>query len=170
MKNVFLLLVAAAPMASSAAMARSMPVLKFRGGVLPAAAIILSATPAQAAKGAAELVNCVGGANGFFGNVRVPAALLAGAALGQLWSAPDSKRGPWVKPAFTLAVAMTVLCEFLVILISTAASTHLMTGAFNPMATSTMAFMMREMELHFVACRFNVCRISWSRPPLGLVE
>ena len=96
------------------------------------------------------------GASGFFGNVRVPAALLAGAALGQLGAAPDGKdRGKWVKPAFILAVAMTILCEFLVVLISTAASTHLMTGAFNPMATSTMAFLMREMELHFVACRFN---------------
>ena len=131
--------------------------LKFRGGatLLPAAAALLSATPAHAAK-ASELVNCVGGAQGFFGNVRVPAALLAGAALGQLWASPDNKqRATWLQPAFSVAVALTVLCELLVVLISTAASTHLLTGAFDPMATSTMAFLLREMELHWVACRFN---------------
>jgi hypothetical protein len=134
-----------------------LPSLKFRGGAAPAFLLLSSATPAAAA-GTASLVNCVAGANGFFANVRVPAALLAGAALGQLWAAPvvSEQRPQWLRPLFSMLVAMTVACEMLVVLISTAAVTQLMNvGAFNPLATDTMHFLIREMELHFVSCRLN---------------
>lgn len=150
---------------------RRIPTLKFRGGsnvaaaapfklrggssAAAAAASFLVAGPAYAAS-SPQLVNCFAGASSFFGNVRVPAALLAGAALQQFWASPEGgKRGGWLKPVFAVLVALTIVCEFLVLLVATAASTHLMQGTVNPMATSTMAFLMQNMELEYIACRFN---------------
>jgi hypothetical protein len=88
--------------------------------------------------------------------------LLTGAAIGQLWTNVDDKRGGKKVPViFTCLVAASVACELLVVFISTAISTKMMGSAFDPMATSPLALLMREFELPFIACR-------GTRPAIGL--
>lgn len=137
----------------------SRPTLRLRGGAISAASLLLATAGADAAAAASpsyHLTNCAAGAAAFFGNVRIPAALLTGAAIGQLWTNVDDKRGGKKVPViFTCLVAASVACELLVVFISTAISTKMMGSAFDPMATSPLALLMREFELPFIACRVH---------------
>jgi len=126
--------------------------LLLRGGAMLAP--LLAANPAMAAD-AAALVNCVGPAGGFFGNVRVPAALLAGATLGQAFAKPDESRGKWLPTAFSLLMITSLIMEVMVVFASTATATRLLGGGFDPMATNAIAFLTREFEMPFVFCRFT---------------
>ena len=152
--NVLLLL--SPTYAASLRAARMLPNLaRFRGGSAAGAAALLLATPAAAAGATpfVPLINCVGPASGFFGNVRVPAALLAGASIGQLFGSPDKSRGKWVPKAYTMLIAFTVMAEIFVVFVSTATGTRLLGGGFDPMAADALAFLIREFEGPFVACR-----------------
>ena len=132
------------PLFASAANAHhALPALRLRGGVLPVTMLV--ASPAAAAAPAA-LTNCVGPATGFFGNVRTPAALLTGAALGMLWTQVDSKRGRWVPLLFAVLVVVTIACEMSVVFISTSTAVRLSAGGFDPMATDAIAFLIRELK------------------------
>jgi len=113
-----------------------------------------AATPAVAGTTAASLINCVGGASSFFGNIRVPAALLAGASLGQMFAATDESRGKWVPSLFSVLTALTAMLEIGVVFTSTATATALLGGGFNPMAVDPISFLVREFELPFVYSRF----------------
>ena len=135
-------------------------IARIRGGaarttLLPAAAagLLFAATPAQAAAATPALVNCVAGASGFFGNVRVPAALLAGASLGQLFTKCDETRGKWVPSAYAILMALTVVAEVYVVFVATAQATRLLGGGFDPMATDALDFLIREFEFAFVSTR-----------------
>jgi len=154
--SYFFLLAAASAMSLRTMRPRMQPknIGRFRGGAAAGAALLF-ATPAAAA-GATPfipLINCVGAASGFFGNVRVPAALLAGASLGQLFATPDKSRGKWLPALFSMLIAFTVMAEIFVVFVSTATATRLMGGGFDPMATDGFAFLLREFEPSFVACR-----------------
>ena len=102
-----------------------------------------------------SIVNCTASANGFFGNVRIPAALLSGVAMGQLYAKAEAPHCPkWVPGAFSALVALTVMCELWVVATSTIASTKLsLLGGFNPMATDPTSFLIREMEFQYVSVR-----------------
>ena len=164
---------------------------RMRGGAISAASFLAIASAGADAAAAASpsyhLTNCAAGAAGFFGNVRIPAALLTGAAIGQLWTHLDDKvslvpnpallvlcdncgpcssshgplirvsvqRGKRVPIIFNILVALSVACEISVVFFSTAISTKMMGSAFDPMATSALALLIREFELPFVACRVH---------------
>lgn len=128
--------------------------LLLRGGT--ALGPMLMATPAAAVTGGVplpKLVNCVGGAASFFANVRLPAALLAGASIGQLFVKVEDRRGKWVQMAFTISMIVTTMLELSVVFVSTASGTRLLAGGFDPMAYDALAFLVREFELPFTLCR-----------------
>ena len=164
MRRSALVLIALALSVTDAAVLQAlkrMPALRMRGGaVFPAASFILAQVgPAAAAAPQATyaLTNCAAGAAGFFGNVRIPAALLTGAALGQLWTTLDDKRGKAIPVIFTILTAFSIACELSVVFFSTVASTKMMGNAFDPMATSALALLVREFEFAFVSCRVHFC-------------
>ena len=145
--NVLLLLSPAC--AASVRTARMLPnFTRFCGRSAAGAAALLLATPAAAADAtpSVPLINCAGPASGFFGNVRVPAALLAGASLGQLFGSPDKSRGKWVPKVYTMLIAFTVMAEIFVVFVSTATGTRLVGGGFDPMAADALEFLIREFE------------------------
>jgi len=87
--------------------------------------------------------------------VRIPAALLTGAAIGQLFTTLDDKRGKMVPILFTLLSALAVSCELSVVFFSTAISTRLLGGGFDPMATDALTMLIREFEFPFLFCRVH---------------
>jgi len=101
-------------------------------------------------------------AAGFFNNIRVPAALLSGAALGQAFAmqkidddkfdTPSWKR---LRTLYTTLMVISVASELLTVLMSTSASTHILAGNFDPMAESCIAMLKREFEWNLVAVQFN---------------
>ena len=135
----FTLVLCALPLADAT---RATPRLRapfiLRGGAVLGP--LLLATPAVAGTTAASLINCVGGASSFFGNIRVPAALLAGASLGQMFAATDESRGKWVPSVFSVLTALTAMLEIGVVFTSTATATALLGGGFNPMAVDPISF------------------------------
>ena len=163
-------LAAAADAATVRARRPAIKLLSLRGGSVLGP--LLLATPVGAAgMGPTQfpkMIDCVGAASGFFGNVRVPAALLTGAALGQLFSKPDDSRGKWVKDLFAVMMAITAMMEMVsrlqtaaliphvltrfslrhcfqsVVFVSTATATRLMGGGFDPIATDAISFLIRE--------------------------
>ena len=138
-----------------------MPALRMRGGaVFPAAASFLLAHVGQATAATQPsyvMTNCAAGAAGFFGNVRIPAALLTGAALGQAWTTLDDRRGKHLPVIFTALTIFAAACELSVVFFSTVASTKILGQTFDPMATSAIALLMREFEFAFVSCRVHFC-------------
>ena len=134
-------------------------ITRIRGGarntLFPAAAagLLFAATPATAAAATPALVNCVAGASGFFGNVRVPAALLAGASLGQLFTKCEETRGKWVPSAYAILMALTVVSEVYVVFVATATATRLLGGGYDPMAADALKFLIREFEFAYVTTR-----------------
>ena len=123
-----------------------------RGGAVLAP--LLMASPAVAGTSAATLINGVGGASSFFGNVRVPAALLAGASLEQMFAKPDDSRGKWVPGLFSVLTALTAMLEISVVFVSTNSGTALLGGGFDPMAADPISFLIREFECPYVYSRF----------------
>ncbi len=151
--------IAMSPLSSSLLNVQTLPLLaRFRGGATAASLLVIASAGADAAVGVSpsyHLTNCAAGASAFFGNVRIPAALLTGAAIGQLWTNLDDKRGKRVPAIFNILVALSVTCEMSVVFFSTAISTKMMGSAFDPMASSALALLIREFELPFVACRVH---------------
>jgi len=139
-------------------------VLEMRGGEfvdaakisLLATALLANASPAaaQAATSSVELVNCVGGASGFFGGVRVPCSLLAGASLGQLGTVVGKEK-ELPDTAYKTLMGYTFTVCMMVLTVSTAMGTRLHGSVADPMAANTLAFLVREYELPFLACRMG---------------
>ena len=126
----------------------------------------------------------------FFTSTRIPAALIAGNSLFSLFSmskqmrqSNDEKKNSDIKfnkPRFlalflyhglTLASLMLSLN---VVVVSTAASNSLITGSYNPMATSAFEFLKREMayEYYMVKWSFYVSILCFLQSTLcrALVE
>jgi len=161
--------------ATPVALKSPMPLVKaLRGGggvsvprrplsvLLPSiAAFILASSPASAAAAAANQVNCVGPAAAFFSNIRTPAALVAGAALGNLWvqigpTTKDPKLAKRYQTIYSILMINAVILEFSTVCYATATDVRLMSGGYSsPMASSTLEFLQRELELPFVACRLH---------------
>ena len=134
---------------------------RVRGGVIPLLAPLFgAAAPATAAAATAattgQLVDCVAGAGAFFGNVRLPAVLLTGAAIPQLFVKIDGhERGKWVQCVYTILMSTALCFEIAVIFIATASATRLLGGGFDRMATDPIAFLVREFEFAYLGCRFQ---------------
>lgn len=103
-------------------------------------------------------MNCAAAAAGVFGNVRIPAMLLAGAAMGQLWTKLGNDDGnddhPVLNTVYTLALSLTVVVEFLAVFLGTAMGVRLYAGGFDPMAANAVALLVREFELPYICVRF----------------
>uniref|UniRef100_A0A7S2XCG0 Uncharacterized protein n=1 Tax=Lotharella oceanica TaxID=641309 RepID=A0A7S2XCG0_9EUKA len=112
---------------------------------------------------APALKNCVGEASGFFANLRIPAALIASAAMGQIWtdikdpkdSPEGKKRAEKLRVLFTALMSLTVAVQLNVVFMTTATSVQLMGGGFNPMATDAISFLEREFPYPYMATRFE---------------
>ena len=104
-----------------------------------------------------------GAALAFFNNVRVPAALIAGANLSSLFSfvklvnaeKKASRLQNWMVQLFHFLCFNSLLSSISVIVTSTAASTTLMLGDHNGMAESAYDFLNREMRYEFVTTRWS---------------
>ena len=119
----------------------------------PAAATALSA----GAHAAPALVNCVGSAAGFFGNVRTPAALLAGAALGNLWISVKSEGASESQSnLYTLLIALTVALQFGCVFVATAAGVQVCTFIY---LSSPMVFRLGKGVLTHVAMATQACSV-----------
>lgn len=99
-------------------------------------------------------------AAGVLGNVRIPAALIGGAGIAQLFAqinAADSTDSPrkksMLQSTYTKLVAFTICCELTTVFVSTSTSVRLMAGGFNPMATTAVDLLVREFELNYLAVR-----------------
>lgn len=86
--------------------------------MLALAATLRVASDPVAAVGASApvLANQAATAAGIFHNVRLPAAVLAGAGIGQLWAQIDTENariltGAQAQSTYTKLVAITVCCE-----------------------------------------------------------
>jgi len=102
-------------------------------------------------------ISCVAAASGFFSNIRTPAALVAGAALGNVWvQIPDQSKNKRLQTMYSILMMLAVILEFSTVFCATASDVRIMSGLYSsPMAKSTVAFLKREMELPFVAVRLN---------------
>lgn len=131
--------------------------------MLPAAvatsgASLFSETKLHAA--APLLKDCTQGAVGFFGSARVPATLVAGSALATLFALASnvaSERPKKEEAILRRVDAMMALYSFLLavtaVILSTTASTTLLLGKHDPMATDVYHFLKREFNFEFVLTR-----------------
>ncbi|GAB5359864.1 hypothetical protein AAMO2058_000578700 [Amorphochlora amoebiformis] len=129
--------------------------------------LVLTGGEGEAAVRQGEVKNCVDGALGFFNNLRTPAALVAGAALIQLYAnfgdgAVESQADRdekvlyrRVKVAFTALMLLTIGFQFAVIFMTTVSSVRLLDGGFDPMGRDTVEFLLREFEFPYCAIRFE---------------
>lgn len=99
---------------------------------------------------------------GFFGGVRIPASLVAGASIGQLFSLKKETMDISSKPVteriliqmyniFILASFLFSMCS---IVVSTAANVSILYGGFNPLAETGYELLKREFPLEFIGTRF----------------
>jgi hypothetical protein len=133
--------------------------------VVTAATAMASALPLQplqqqtAAAAAVKMIDCTAGAMNFFGNARVPATLLAGSALVTLFALSHvAAEHPRRQEAVIRRIdAMFALYSFLLsiatVLVTTTASTALLVGKYDPMATDVYTFLTREFRYEFVITR-----------------
>jgi hypothetical protein len=125
----------------------------------PLAAISSAFAPAIATAATTDtLTNQVGMALGFFNNVRIPATLLAGSALGALFvQLPDTncKYSRLLRVLYLAFAASTVALELSCVFMSTTMSVRLLAGHFNPMAASAVDFLRREFEFEYIAVRLS---------------
>jgi hypothetical protein len=87
--------------------------------------------------------------------MRVPATLVTGVAINQLFVKIDDSRGKFVPPLFVALMSISVCLEISVVFITTASVTRILGGGFDKMATNTMQFLIREFEFAYVATRLQ---------------
>mmetsp|Transcript_86789 Transcript_86789/g.136926 ORF Transcript_86789/g.136926 Transcript_86789/m.136926 type:complete len:354 (-) Transcript_86789:160-1221(-) len=100
--------------------------------------------------------NQLGAAVGFFTNLRVPATLLTGTALGALFIDLKDHNGPkfqYLRTLYQLFAACTIALELSCVFMSTTMGVRLLAGGFDPVATSAVTFLRREFEFEYIACR-----------------
>jgi len=109
-----------------------------------------------------HIVDQTNAAVGFFNNIRTPAALLSGAALGQVFAMQNLDETTFgvsywkrLRTAYTTLMVISFTTEILTVLMSTGASNRALAGGFNPMAESCIAMISREFEFDLVAVQFN---------------
>lgn len=90
-------------------------------------------------------------------NVRIPATLLASAAVGSLFVGFDSPRGrsPLPRLIHTLLVTVALSLEFSAVFIATSTSVRLLAGHYNPMASDVVSMLRREFEVHYLGVRLH---------------
>lgn len=107
---------------------------------------------------AVVLPNQAAAALGFFGNLRMTASLLTGAALGQLGAlagtGPSGKMGQRMASlVHLLGISLTVVQCVIVIFLCTMGTTSVLTGQIDTHAASANALLTGAMELEYVSCR-----------------
>jgi hypothetical protein len=118
-------------------------------------------------KAAPLVVDCTQGAINFFGNARIPATLVAGSALATLFGLSNvNVEHPKQKEAVVRRIdALMALFAFLLsvttVIVSTTASTALLLGKFDPMASDVYNFLKREFQFEFVITRYEGSYRRW---------
>jgi len=111
----------------------------------------------------APLQNFSGAASGFFGGVRIPASLIAGAALGQMFSLASVSKSIEHQNGMNRVLIITHnICMFFAfmlsiaaVVIATAATVTILHGGFDPTAQSAYSLLKREFEFEFVSTRLG---------------
>ena len=100
------------------------------------------------------LSNSVQQAADLFFIVKIPATLIAAAAIGQLLEAPEkTPEGSLMRTTYSFLVATTVFFQVAVVYITTACHVRLFAGGFDPFAASPVALCLRVVPLGFLAAR-----------------
>ena len=116
----------------------------------------------SAAAAAGPLKDSVQQAADLFFIVKIPATLLAGAAIGQILEKPDestvdmvngTRMSKFMRLLYIMLVASTIFLELSAVYITTASHVRLFAGGFDPMATNGVALAVREAELGYVSTR-----------------
>jgi hypothetical protein len=116
----------------------------------------MRASPAVAAAAVSVGTNQAGAGSGFFANLRVPATLLTGTALGALFvdiKDHNGKNYQYLRTAYQFFAAMTIAFELSCVFMSTTMGVRLLAGGFDPVAVNPVAFLRREFEFEYIACR-----------------
>lgn len=96
-------------------------------------------------------------AAGFFGGVRIPASLIAGSSLAQMFVMANREPKSQVDYALIKLNKATMILSFLLtmitVIVSTAANVSMLRGRFDPLAESAYYLLKREFELEFVTAR-----------------
>jgi len=96
-------------------------------------------------------------AAGFFGGVRIPASLIAGSSLAQMFVVANREPKSQVDDALIKLNKATMILSFLLtmitVVVSTAANVSILRGRFDPLAESAYYLLKREFELEFVTAR-----------------
>lgn len=110
---------------------------------------------------AEQLKDFRGEAAGIFGNVRIPAALFAGASAGAAFALPvaattsEGVRIGLVKRLYELMMMTSLSSEVVAVVVSTLVLSRLSTSLNVPKATSLQAFLQSHLELEFLAVRWH---------------
>lgn len=108
-----------------------------------------------------DLQDCTSGAIAFFNSVRVPSSLVAGSALGALFSlVQETKTGKnktrlelFVIQLYHACALFSFVLSISTILTTTTANTALLLGKHDAMARDVYHFMKREVNFEFVLTR-----------------
>jgi hypothetical protein len=104
-----------------------------------------------------SLTDCTAAAAGFFGGVRIPASLIAGSSLAQMFVVANREPKSQVDDALIKLNKATMILSFLLtmitVVVSTAANVSILRGRFDPLAESAYYLLKREFELEFVTAR-----------------
>jgi len=98
----------------------------------------------------------------FFSGIRTPASFVAGSSLAALLTTTkiyQNRRSAWDHFLIRLYHALMLssfTLGFLVVVVSTGASTSLLHGEFNAMATSAYSMLRREFEYEFLVTRWSL--------------
>lgn len=104
-----------------------------------------------------SLTDCTAAAAGFFGGVRIPASLIAGSCLAQMFVVSNREPKSQVDDTLIKLNKATMILSFLLtmitVVVSTAANVSILRGRFDPLAESAYYLLKREFELEFVTAR-----------------
>jgi hypothetical protein len=110
----------------------------------------------------AEIImkDCKGEAAGLFGNIRIPAALFAGASAGAAFALPvamgsESLKLGLVKRIYALLMMSALSSQVVAVVVSTLVLSTLSTSSSLPLAPSLTDFLQSNFELEFIAVRWH---------------
>jgi len=98
-------------------------------------------------------------AAGFFGGLRIPASLIAGASFGRLFALSQRPINSNGERLLVVLHNVNMLVAFLLclstVIISTAANVSILHRGFDPVASSGYVLLKREFGLQFLSCRLS---------------
>lgn len=98
-------------------------------------------------------------ASAFFGGIRIPASLIAGASLGQLFALakrdPKTRVEKTMTQVYNAAMLVAFMFTLVAVIVSTATTVSVLHGGFDPVATSGYELLKREFGLEFLTCRMS---------------